>query len=102
MKIEPGACIIISLAEPREKFWGLIEDLNSAGAIVRGIDLNSFDELIRMLAKNESGIFPSTIFFPLRRIERIMLDESNDYLPSLKEQFEHKSGVTLQGFLYPS
>ena len=35
MKIEPGACIIISLAEPREKFWGLIEDLNSAGVVVR-------------------------------------------------------------------
>ncbi len=101
MKIESGACIIVSLAEPREKFWGLIEDLNAAGLVVRGIDLNSFDELIRMLAKNETGIFPSTIFFPLRRIERIMLDESNDYLPSLKEQFEHKSGMQVQNFLYP-
>lgn len=102
MKIEPGACVIISLAEPREKFWGLIEELNPAGVIVRGIDLNSFDELIKILVKKESGIFPSTVFFPLRRIERIMLDESNDYLPSLKAQFEHKSGLQIQNFLYPN
>lgn len=99
MKIEPGACVIVSLCEPREKFWGLLEEINAAGISLRGIDLNSFDDLLRMLAKGETGIFPATAFFPLRRIERILLDESNGYLLSLQTQFENRTGRQLQTWL---
>lgn len=99
MKIEPGACVIVSLGDPREKFWGILDEINAAGICMRGIDMNSFDELIRMLIKRESGISPATVFFPLRRIERILLDESSDYLPSLQQQFEHRTGIALADYL---
>jgi hypothetical protein len=99
MRIEAGACVIVSLGEPREKFWGLLDEINAAGVSLRGIDLNSFDELLRMLARNETGIYPSTVFFPLRRIERILLDENNGYLPSLQSQFEQRTGRNLADWL---
>lgn len=92
MKIESGAIVIVSLGEPREKFWGILDEINAAGVSLRGIDLNSFDELLRMLAKNETGIYPATVFFPLRRIERILLDEDSGYLPALHAQFAQRTG----------
>ena len=99
MKIEPGACVLVSLCEPREKFWGLLDEINAAGISLRGIDLNSFDDLLRMLAKGETGIYPATTFFPLRRLERILLDESSGYLPSLQTQFEERTGRKLPAWL---
>jgi hypothetical protein len=99
VKIESGACVIVSLGEPREKFWGVIDEINAAGVSLRGVDLNSFDELLRMLSKGETGIYPATVFFPLRRIERILLDEGNGDLPSLQKQFESRTGKRLQDWL---
>ncbi|HEX4945999.1 MAG TPA: hypothetical protein VFZ34_05025 [Blastocatellia bacterium] len=99
MKIEPGACVIVSLGDPREKFWGILDEINAAGVCLRGIDLNSFDELLRMLARGETGIYPATVFFPLRRIERILLDEDNGYLPALHSQFAQRTGQTLSQWL---
>lgn len=99
MKIEAGACVIVSLGEPREKFWGILDEINAAGINMRGIDLNSFDDLLRMLGKDETGIYPATVFFPLRRIERIFLDESNGPLPSLQRQFEERTGRQLEAWL---
>jgi hypothetical protein len=99
MKIEPGACVIVNLGEPREKFWGILDEINAAGVSMRGIDLNSFDELLRMLAKGETGIFPATVFFPLRRIERILLDEDSGYLPALHTQFEQRAMKSLVDWL---
>jgi hypothetical protein len=102
MKIESGACVIVSLSEPREKFWGILDEINAAGVSLRGIDLNSFDELLRMLAKGETGIYPATAFFPLRRIERILLDEDSGYLPALHTQFAQRTGTSLVGWLSSS
>lgn len=99
MKIESGACVIVSLAEPREKFWGVLDEINAAGVSLRGIDLNSFDELLRMLAKGEMGIYPATVFFPLRRIERILLDEDSGYLPALHSQFAQRTSLDLADWL---
>jgi hypothetical protein len=100
MKIESGACVIVSLGDPREKFWGILDEINAAGVSLRGIDLNSFDELLRMLAKGETGIFPATVFFPLRRIERILLDEDSGYLPALHSQFAQRTGITFADWLH--
>ena len=99
MKIEAGACVIVNLGDPREKFWGILDEINAAGISLRGIDLNSFDELLRMLAKGETGIYPGTVFFPLRRIERILLDEDSGYLPALHSQFAQRTGLNLADWL---
>jgi hypothetical protein len=99
VKIKPGACVIVSLHEPKEKFWGVIEEINAAGVFARGIDLNSYEELLRLLARGEEGIYPTTAFFPLRRVERVLLDESAGQIQSLKERFEERTGRHLADYL---
>jgi hypothetical protein len=99
MKIQLGVCVIVNLTDPKEKFWGVIEDLNEAGVYLRGIDLSSYDELLRLLARGEEGIYPASVFFPLRRVERILLDEANGTIPSMIGRFEEYTGVKLINYL---
>ena len=93
-----GARVLITLNSPREKFWGAVLDITPAGISVRGVDLNSFDEVAGMLRADEL-VMPSTVFFPLNRVERIELDASNGSIPSLSERFIAKSGRQVQEFL---
>lgn len=93
-----GALVLITLNSPREKFWGAVLEINPAGVSVRGIDLNSFDEVTGMLRADEH-VMPATVFFPLNRMERMELDVNNGPIPSLAERFETKSGEAAERFL---
>ena len=93
-----GALVLITLNSPREKFWGAVLDVNPAGVSVRGIDLNSFDEVAGMVRAEEHAM-PATVFFPLNRMERMELDVSNGSIPSLGERFQSKSGRAAAEFL---
>lgn len=39
--VQPGTAVIIVLHTPREKCWGIVDEINSAGVFLRGLDLNS-------------------------------------------------------------
>lgn len=93
-----GAVVLITLNSPREKFWGAVLEINPAGVSVRGVDLNSFDEVAGMLRAEEHAM-PATVFFPLNRMERMELDVTNGPIPSLAERFESKSGQSAATFL---
>ncbi len=90
--------MLITLNSPREKFWGAVLDVNPAGVSVRGVDLNSFDEVIGMI-RQEEHVMPATVFFPLTRMERMELDVTNGQIPSLAERFQAKSGRPAARFL---
>ena len=93
-----GALVLITLNSPREKFWGAVLEITPAGVSVRGVDLNSFDEVTGMLRADEH-VMPATVFFPLNRMERMELDVNNGPIPSLAERFESKSGQPAAIFL---
>ncbi len=86
-----GALVLVSLNTPREKFWGMVLELTTAGLGIRGMDLNSFDDFARLVREGEPAA-ASAVFFPMHRIERIELDTRNGAIPSLAERFESKSG----------
>ena len=90
--------MLITLNSPREKFWGSVLTITHAGVSVRGVDLNSFDEITGMLRADEP-VIAATVFFPLSRVERIELDVTNGQIPSLAERFRAKSGRTTDEFL---
>ena len=74
--------------------------LTSAGITVRGIELNSFDEVLRQIAAGEAGVgVLSTVFYPIHRVERMAMDETVGEIPSLAERFERKVGLTVGEFL---
>jgi hypothetical protein len=92
--------VVVSLHSPKEKLWGELVAMNTAGITVRGIDLNSFDDFIRqVLAPEGERVGLPTVFFPMARIERISLDESRGSIPSLCEIFEQRVGRSLMDYL---
>ena len=96
--IQAGSPVIVSLHSPREKLWGLLQEINVAGVFLRGIDLNTFDDWTTMLARGESNIGLSYVFYPMWRIERISLDETIDEIPSLADQFHQRLGFSIYEF----
>jgi hypothetical protein len=95
-----NSIVIVSLQTPREKVWGELLDVNTAGITMRGIDLNSFDDFIRqVLHPDGDRVGLATVFFPMQRIERIALDEPTGSLPSMADLFERRVGRSLKDYL---
>jgi len=86
-----GAMVLLALGEPREKFWGRLLAVSGAGISVRGIELESFDDSAAMLKAGEP-FTPTTVFFPMHRVERMELDVHAGGLPSLCERFRLQTG----------
>ena len=93
-----GALVLVTLSSPREKFWGAILELAPAGLSVRGIDLNSFEDIATMVKTGEL-VTPAAVFFPMHRIERVDLDSRSGEIPSLAERFLSKTGHDFAGLL---
>ena len=85
-----GAMVIVTLAAPREKFWGAIRAITAAGVIASGIDLNSFDDFLRTLRDNQKPT-ATTVFFPMHRVERIELDLPESNILSLSQRFAQQT-----------
>lgn len=97
--IAPDSPIIVNLHSPREKVWGVLRELNTAGVFVRGIDLNTFEDWVQMIVRGERNLGLTHIFLPMWRVERIALDESVDDIPSLSAQFYTRVGLTVSEYL---
>src|SRR5262249_48205531 len=98
----PGSMVVAYLANPRERIWGVLRSLDATGITLEGIDLRSFDECLRGLAAKE--IHPADIslaFFPIGRVEKILVDRGSDDVPSMEEQFIARVGMGLAEFLRP-
>ena len=87
----PGAVVIATLANPREKFWGAILHLSATGLSLRGVDLSSFDDFTTQI-RNGEPFSAGVLFFPMHRVERLELDLPEGTLPSLAQRFAQKTG----------
>jgi hypothetical protein len=85
-----GAMVIVTLGNPRDKFWGMILALASEGLSISGVELASFEDLVVMI-KDGDSVTPAVVFFPMHRIERIELDLPDGSLPSLSQRFSAKT-----------
>ena len=93
-----GTVVLVTLNNPREKFWGAIVELAPAGLTIRGLDLDCFEDSASQLQGGEA-VEPGLVFFPMQRVERIELDTSAPGIPSLAERFASKTGVEAERFL---
>ncbi len=87
----PGALVIVTLGNPREKFWGALLHLSPEGLSLRGVDLVSFEDLVSQIKAGDpftSGV----VFFPMHRVERIELDLPEGSILSLAQRFAQKTG----------
>ncbi|HEX3352657.1 MAG: hypothetical protein ACRD3H_19255 [Terriglobales bacterium] len=89
---QPGAMVLATLGNPREKFWGVVLGLTPQGLSLSGIELASFADLVSMIKAGDS-VAASVVFFPMHRIERVELDQSDDNVPSLSQRFAIQTGL---------
>jgi hypothetical protein len=73
----PGIMVLVTLGNPREKFWGAILSLTPEGLSLRGVELFS----------------PGVVFLPMHRLERMELDLPDGSIPSLSQRFTSKTGL---------
>jgi hypothetical protein len=97
--IKSGTAVVIVLHTPREKFWGLLDHVDSAGVFCRGLDLNAFDDWLSCIVHKEPFPGVGDVFFPMWRIERIARDEAAGEVPSLCEQVQRRTGRTVEEIL---
>jgi hypothetical protein len=90
--VQPGSAVILVLHSPREKCWGVLEEITQAGVFLRGLDLNAFDSWVQAIAHDEPFIGLGDLFFPMWRVERISRDEPAGEMPSLSQQVERRTG----------
>lgn len=97
--IVPGSPVVVYAHSPREKLWGLLYDLTTAGVFIHGIDLNTFQDWVQMIVRGERNIGMTHVFLPMWRVERLTLDESVDDIPSMAEQFQARVGMSINEYL---
>ena len=60
----PGAVVIATLCNPREKFWGMILALAPEGLSLSGAELASFEDLAVMVRDGEPFFLPPSFSSP--------------------------------------
>jgi hypothetical protein len=97
---EASALVIVNLVNPKEKFFGVLNALSPAGVTIRAINLDSFDDWIHQLGRDEEpDLDMVTMFVPLFRVERIFLDEPSGAIKSFSQRFQEVVGRTVHEFL---
>lgn len=100
--MKPGDYVLLHLVSPREKYWGVLRDIQPAGITVRGMTLDGFEGWLREITHKEPLSFlPATVFFPLHRVERVFLDETSGDVVSFADRFRRQVGEDARYHLTP-
>lgn len=92
-----GQLVLVTLQNPREKFWGVILSLTPAGLSLRGVDMESLEDFTQMV-KSGDPASANVVFFPMHRVQRVEVDSRAGGLPSLADQFAAKTGVNVSKY----
>ena len=96
----PNALVILNLVNPKEKFFGALRALSPAGVTLRAMNLDSFEDWIRQIARDEDEELEMvTMFVPLFRVERIFLDEPAGAVLSYSQRFRQVVGREVTDYL---
>ncbi len=100
--MNPGSIVLLHLVDPTEKYWGALRTMASTGVTLRGVNISSFDDWIAAVAyEDPPSLGPATVFFPMRRIESMFLDERIGMVESYAERCERRTGVRPEVLLAP-
>jgi len=106
LDLAPGTPVVLYLHGPKEKLWGILIRIGVAGIVVRGLDLQVFDDWMRQEARDDERLIgPATVFYPIHRLERMERDETVGPLLSYAARFAAEVGrpaAEAAGFTAPS
>jgi len=98
--LETLAPVVLYLGSPKEKIWGLLLELSPAGILLRGLDVDVFEDWLRQESRaDERMIMPAMVFYPMHRVERLERDESLGPIMGLAERFLEETGRSVQDAL---
>lgn len=97
--LKPPQVVILYLQNPRERYWGAVRGLDGTGVVLQGSEIGGFEAWMRQVASGDTDVLPSLQYFPLHRIEKILVDAASGGAPSLAEQFEQRIGRSLWSVL---
>jgi hypothetical protein len=97
----PGTLAVVSLGNPKAKFWGMVLASAPSGLSLCGVDLASLEDLAAMIRDGEPCT-PAIVFFPLHRVERMELDLRCGRVPSLAERLLATTGLQASMWFLPS
>ena len=97
--LKKGTPVFVVLHSPREKCWGMLDEIASAGVFLRGLDLKAFDDWISAVVHREPFLGLGSMFFPMWRVERIAKDETSGEVPSLCQQAEQRTGLSFDDLM---
>jgi len=98
--LKRDSIVIVHLVNPTEKFWGVLQDLDPSGLMLRGLSVTSFDDWMFQVARQEDqALGLSTMFVPLFRVERIFLDEQIGEVESYRQRFQTQVGEPVERFI---
>jgi len=96
----PGALVVVFLHSPKERFWGVLRGIDASGAWIEGINLDSFEDWARQVARREEPtIGLSVAFYPLPRVEKLLLDRTAPGQPSFGDRFGQLAGRAIEDYL---
>lgn len=95
-----GAVVLVHLSEPNEKLWGVVEELNHLGLVLRGLNVGTFEDWMAEAASRESpSLGLASMFLPMRRVDRIFIDEQIGEVESYCQRFERRVGITIADYI---
>jgi len=98
--LDVGDIVIVHCRDPREKFWGLLQRLDTVGIALRGLDLGGVEDWLRQeAAGTERFLTPSTLFIPMRRVQRIDLDEPVGPVKAFAQRYRDAHGGDVRAVL---
>lgn len=96
LELVASAPVVLYLQAPKEKVWGLLISVGTAGVVLRGLDLRVFDDWMRQEARGEEQVIGlSTLFYPMHRVERMERDETIGPIVSYADRFAQEAGRTV-------
>jgi hypothetical protein len=100
LSLSAGDAVIVYLQVPKEKVWGLLVSLGTAGIVVRCIDLAAFDDWMRQEARgDEPYLGLSTVFYPMNRVERMERDQTMGPVMSYTDRFAREVGRSVRAVI---
>ncbi len=99
-----GSCVVVYLGSPREHVFGVLLSIDASGLVIRGIAVASVSEWLQELSVGAEGDVTSTFglattFYPMHRVEKVVLDEESSGAPPLHRRFEERTGMTLLDYV---
>lgn len=100
MPFNRGQLVVVVTTSPRERMWGRLLGLETAGVAVRGMDMAAWDESLALIRQGQGEhVSVSTRFVPMHRVENLYLDEPSSGAPSLEQLFRNATSRDPMEFL---